>query len=84
MKNPTVCWFKHGPYDENESLCCVFNDPNDSDYYSPLIFAKDETAYFASFEDWWQVTYHSKLGTAIMEEAFKEVAKAAWDAKNTV
>lgn len=32
-----------------------------------------------NFEQWWQNTYAEKLGAKIIEESFKEVAKAAWD-----
>ena len=34
----TVCWFKHGPYSDSEPLICVFDDPQDDDNYSPLIY----------------------------------------------
>ena len=33
-----VCWFKHGPYEKDEPLTCVFSDPHDDDCYSPLYF----------------------------------------------
>lgn len=32
-----VAWFKHGPYEENETLACVFDDPKDEDCFSALI-----------------------------------------------
>ena len=35
-KYKPVCWFKHGPYEGDEPLQCVFDDPQDSDCFSPL------------------------------------------------
>ena len=31
-----VAWFKHGPYEGDEPLVCVFDDPHDEDCYTPL------------------------------------------------
>lgn len=31
-----VCWFKHGPYEGDEPLQVVFDDPRDEDCFSPL------------------------------------------------
>lgn len=31
-----VCWFKHGPYDEGESLSVVWQNPHDDICYTPL------------------------------------------------
>lgn len=32
------------------------------------------------FEDWWLETYKGQLGPILIEESFKEGAKASWEA----
>jgi hypothetical protein len=39
----------------------------------------DQGVNIMGFERWWQNTYAGKLGVQIIEDSFKEVAKAAWD-----
>ena len=36
-----VAWFKHGPYEGDEQLVCVFEDPKDDVNYSPVYFAPE-------------------------------------------
>ena len=34
-----VAWFKHGPYGDGEPLSVIFEDPQDNECYSALVFA---------------------------------------------
>jgi hypothetical protein len=34
-----VAWIKHGPYDDDEPVVCVYQNPHNDDFYTPLYAA---------------------------------------------
>jgi hypothetical protein len=45
-----VAWLKHGPYDDNEPVVCVYQNPHNDDFYTPL-YATPQPAQ-ASVTEW--------------------------------
>ena len=71
-----VAWFKHGPYEGDEPLVCVFDDPHDEDCYTPL-YTHPPIPAPESAEPGWHVNEDGELPLFQHPESAKGAEQAA-------
>jgi hypothetical protein len=63
-----VAWLKHGPYDDDEPVVCVYQNPHNDDFYTPL-YAAPQPAQASVPEGWVPVPVEAPMPALLKEFA---------------